>query len=56
MVREFDERNLAKSRERCAAMAEEADTGKRRLTERERRILDMWPGSRPTRTSGSGMG
>lgn len=43
MVREFDERNLAKSRERCAAMAEEADTGKRRLTERERRILDMWP-------------
>lgn len=43
MVREFGERNLAKSRERCAAMAEEADTGKRRLTERERRILDMWP-------------
>lgn len=24
-------------------MAEEADTSKRRLTERERRILDMWP-------------
>lgn len=24
-------------------MAEEADTGKRRLTERERAILDMWP-------------
>lgn len=43
MVREFDERNMARSRERCAAMAEEADTGKRRLTERERRILDMWP-------------
>lgn len=43
MVREFDERNLAKSRAACAAMAEEADTGKRRLTERERRILDMWP-------------
>ena len=43
MVREFDERNLAKSRAVCAAMAEEADTGKRRLTERERRILDMWP-------------
>lgn len=43
MVREFDERNLARSRERCAAMAEEADTGKRRLTERERAILDMWP-------------
>lgn len=43
MVREFDERNMAKSRAVCAAMAEEADTGKRRLTERERRILDMWP-------------
>ena len=43
MVREFDERNMARSRERCAAMAEEADTGKRRLTERERRILDVWP-------------
>lgn len=43
MVREFDERNLAKSRAVCAAMAEEAYTGKRRLTERERRILDMWP-------------
>lgn len=43
MVRGFDERNLAKSRAVCAAMAEEADTGKRRLTERERRILDMWP-------------
>lgn len=43
MVREFDERNLAKSRAVCAAMAEEADTGKRRITERERRILDMWP-------------
>lgn len=43
MAREFDERNLAKSRAVCTAMAEEADTGKRRLTERERRILDMWP-------------
>lgn len=43
MVREFDERNLAKSRPVCAAVAEEADTGKSRLTERERRILDMWP-------------
>ena len=43
MAREFDERNMARSRERCAAMAEEADTGKRRLTERERAILDMWP-------------
>lgn len=43
MVREFDERNLARSRERCAAMAEAASTGKRVLTERERQILDMWP-------------
>lgn len=43
MVREFDERNMARSRERCAAMAEAASTGKRILTERERQILDMWP-------------
>lgn len=43
MVREFDERNMARSRERCAAMAEAASTGKRVLTERERQILDMWP-------------
>lgn len=43
MAREFDERNMARSRERCAAMAEAANTGKRILTERERRILDMWP-------------
>lgn len=43
MVREFDERNMARSRERCAAMAEVANTGKRVLTERERAILDMWP-------------
>lgn len=43
MVREFDERNMARSRERCAAMAEAASTGKRVLTERERRILAMWP-------------
>ena len=43
MVREFDERNMARSRERCAEVEEEADTGKRRLTERERHILDMWP-------------
>lgn len=43
MVREFDERNMARSRERCAAMAEAANTGKRVLTERERRILAMWP-------------
>lgn len=43
MVREFDERNMARSRERCATMAEVANTGKRVLTERERAILDMWP-------------
>lgn len=41
MVREFDERNMARSRERCAAMAEAADTGRRKLSERERQILDM---------------
>lgn len=43
MTKEFDERNAAKSRKVCAAMAERADTGKRKLTERERHILDMWP-------------
>ena len=43
MTKEFDERNAAKSRKVCAAMAERADTGKRKLTERERQILDMWP-------------
>lgn len=43
MVREFDERNEKKSRSVCAAMAEAADTGKRVLTEREGRILDVWP-------------
>lgn len=43
MVREFDERNMARSRERCAAMAERAGMGRRALSERERRILDMWP-------------
>lgn len=43
MTKEFDERNAAKSRKVCAAMAERADTGKRKLTEREREILDMWP-------------
>lgn len=43
MVREFDERNMARSRERCAAMAERAGRRKHVLTERERRILDMWP-------------
>lgn len=43
MVREFDERNLAKSRAVCAAMEERAGMGRRALPERERRILDMWP-------------
>ena len=43
MVREFDERNMARSRNACEAMAEAAKTGKRVLTERERQILDMWP-------------
>lgn len=43
MVREFDERNMARSRKACEAMAEAAKTGKRVLTERERQILDMWP-------------
>ena len=43
MTKSFDERNALKSRKVCAAMAERADTGKRKLTERERQILDMWP-------------
>ena len=40
MTKEFDKRNAAKSRKVCEAMAEAASTGKRVLTERERRILD----------------
>lgn len=43
MTKEFDARNAEKSRAVCEAMAERADTGKRVLTERERRILDMLP-------------
>lgn len=43
MTKDFDERNEKKSRSVCAAMAEAADTGKRALSEKERRILDMWP-------------
>lgn len=39
----FDEKDMAKSRRVCAAMAEAASTGKRVLTERERQILAMWP-------------
>lgn len=43
MTKKFDARNAEKSRAVCKAMAERADTGKRVLTERERRILAMWP-------------
>lgn len=43
MTKEFDEKNMAKSRRVCAAMAEAASTSKRVLTERERQILAMWP-------------
>lgn len=43
MTKEFDARNAEKSRAVCEAMAERADTGKRKLTERERQILAMWP-------------
>lgn len=43
MTKEFDERNAAKSRKVCEAMAEAASTGKRVLTECERQILAMWP-------------
>lgn len=43
MTKEFDAKNAAKSRAKCAEMAEAANTGKRVLTEREREILDMWP-------------
>ena len=43
MTKEFDARNERKSRSVCTAMAESADTGKRALSEKERRILDVWP-------------
>lgn len=43
MTKEFDEKNMAKSRAMCEAMAEAANTGKRVLSEREKLILDMWP-------------
>ena len=43
MIREFDAKNMAKSRAKCAEMAEAANTGKRVLSERERQILDIWP-------------
>lgn len=41
MTKEFDEKNMAKSRRVCEAM--DRENGKRVLTERERQILDMWP-------------
>lgn len=43
MIREFDERNMAKSRKVCESMAEAASTSKQVPSERERQILDMWP-------------
>lgn len=43
MTRDFDARNEKKSRSVCTAMAESADTCKRVLSEKERRILEMWP-------------
>lgn len=43
MIREFDERNMAKSRKVCESMAEAASTSKRVLSEREKLILDRWP-------------
>lgn len=41
MTKEFDERNMAKSRRACEAM--DRENGRRNLSDRERRILDMWP-------------
>lgn len=41
MTKEFDERNMAKSRRACEAM--DRENGRRKLSDRERRILDMWP-------------
>lgn len=41
MTKEFDKRNAAKSRRVCEAM--DRENGRRKLSDRERRILDMWP-------------
>ena len=41
MTKEFDERNMAKSRRVCEAM--DRENGRRKLSDRERQILDMWP-------------
>lgn len=43
MTKKFDARNAEKSRAVCEAMAKRADTGKRVLTERERRLIHAWP-------------
>lgn len=43
MTKEFDERNMAKSRRVCEDMEAAHVTQWRKLTELERQILDMWP-------------
>lgn len=43
MTKEFDERNMAKSRRVCEEMEKAHVTKWLKLTERERQILDMWP-------------
>ena len=43
MTKEFDERNMAKSRRVCEDMEAAHVTKWLKLTERERQILDMWP-------------
>lgn len=39
----FNERNLARSRKVCRMIFNESKTGKCKLSDKERRILDMWP-------------
>lgn len=41
MTEEFDEKNAAKSRRVCEAM--DRENGRRKLSDRERQILEMWP-------------
>ena len=41
MTKDFDERNAEKSRAVCEVM--DRENGRRKLSERERQILDMWP-------------
>lgn len=43
MTKEFDKRNMAKSRRVCEDMEAAHVTKWLKLTERERQILDMWP-------------